>query len=448
MDIKFRLNRSRIPHQGLFWKASSRQKALITGYGGGKTKIGAAEIIKHSIQDPGLYHMAVSPTFPMAKKTIIPTIIETLEQNFDPPLLEDRDWTYNKSDHFFHIKAWNGRIWVGSGDNPASLKGPNLASYWLDEPGLMDKMVHKEMIGRLRAPGAKNPQGFLTGTPEGFNYLQELCEGDTKPKEMTVIRGKTTDNPYLPEAYVATLLDQYDEQLVRAYINGEFVNMAGGNAYYSFSEANKLNSFTPDASRAVHMAMDFNYDPMCSTLSQDAVIDGRPSVVVFQEFAFHNCNTDSACERVQEWLRETHGKEFRIEASLDPTDYLIYPDPACQSRNAHGVGKSDLALIRQAFTGKNAHVYVKPAAPKRKDRLNAVNAKLKNAYGHRTLYVTRNCKTLIRDFNAVTMEEFLNGNFKDPSLGHITDALGYQIDFRYPVISGGGRHTRTGGPSH
>ena len=113
------------------------------------------------------------------------------------------------------------------------------------------------------------------------------------------------------------------------------------------------------------------------------------------------------------------------------------------------VNGKTLPIIRKTFgSAKSAHVYIKPANPKRKDRLNAFNARLANAAGEIGLLIGRNCKELINDLQRVTMEEFLNDSFEDKSLGHITDGAGYFIDFRYPVISGAGKQTRSGGPSH
>jgi len=53
--------------------------------------------------------------------------------------------------------------------------------------------------------------------------------------------------------------------------------------------------------------------------------------------------------------------------------------------------------------------------------------------------VTKNCKRLRKDLSRVIMEEYLNGNFKDHEMGHITDALGYLVAYRYPI-----RTTRLG----
>jgi hypothetical protein len=66
------------------------------------------------------------------------------------------------------------------------------------------------------------------------------------------------------------------------------------------------------------------------------------------------------------------------------------------------------------------------------NRINAVNAKLKNAKGERYLFINRNCKHLIRDFEQVTYKEKSRDIDKsDLNLTHISDALGYYIEYEF-----------------
>jgi len=200
-----------------------------------------------------------------------------------------------------------------------------------------------------------------------------------------------------------------------------------GLAYYSFSADNICEPKQADPRQPIIIGMDFNYDPMSSVAIQEEIINGRRVPRVIESFAFRNCTTEAACERILAHF----GNDF---------SYEIYPDASANNRSAHGVGISDLAIIRKAFaSARGCHVYIKPSNPKRKDRLNSVNARLSNAAGEIGLLVGKNCKELINDFQRVTMNEYLNDSFEDKTLGHITDAIGYFIDFRYPVVSGSSR---------
>ena len=71
-------------------------------------------------------HLVVSPSYKMAKRTTVPMIESLLlgKKSLHPDLW----FRYHKTDHEFKIK-WRGRegkIWIASGDDPQSLKGPDV----------------------------------------------------------------------------------------------------------------------------------------------------------------------------------------------------------------------------------------------------------------------------------------------------------------------------------
>ena len=416
---------ARLTHQKAFMQSKARGKALVTGYGGGKSYAHCHEAIKHSILDNGIPHMMVSPSFPVAKKTLVPAMHEILQDQYG--LVSGKDYRFNKTDHEFFIHKWNGQIWIGAGERPDSLNGPNLGSFGIDEPGQQKKDVYTKMLARLRHPKARHLQYWLTGTPEGLNWFYDVCEGDNIPKDFELIRGKTTDNTHLPQSFIDDLYDQYDELLVDAYINGRFVNMTSGAAYHEYDEElNSIGSFDPDKSKPLLIGQDFNYDPMCTIVAQECRVNGKICVVVFDELFLHGADTDAAFEQ----LISKFGKDWRYE---------VYPDPACYSQTGHGAGKSDIDLIRNTFKRFEIHpgdgYWVNPAKkhPLRKDRLNSVNGLLCNSKKERRLLFTKNVKNIKNDMKKNTKEEFLNGKFKDPMQGHIGDALGYMVQKRYPI---------------
>lgn len=422
-----RLKLKRLLHQKKYIRSNAGTTALVTGYGGGKSKIGGARCVWNNYRNGGIPSLAVSPTYSMALKTVVPAITECLEKNFDPPLVDGKDFKYvGGAKSVFHIKPWNGIIYVGSADRPASLKGPNVGDLWIDEPGLCKIEGYQNAIARVRHPKAKVLQTGLTGTPEGLNWFYELCE-KKPPKDFELIRGKTTDNTYLPQSYIDNLYDQYDAILVEAYINGMFVNMAGMSAYHTFRDnldGNLTNKYEIDFRRPVYIGMDFNYDPMCSVLGQELIVEDCLIFVVFKEFYFRNCDTDAACEQIIDWCQQQYKGDIK---------YRVYPDPSYKGRASHGMGKTDKYLMDKAFAGKNYQALAPSQAPKRKDRLNTVNRLFCNANGIRRLFITEGCTHLRRDLTHITKEEFLNNNIKDDKLGHISDGLGYLISYRYPI---------------
>lgn len=129
-------------------------------------------------------------------------------------------------------------------------------------------------------------------------------------------------------------------------------------------------------------------------------------------------------------------------------------------------GKTFLAgieLIRAAWGPGRSAVYVAPtykqakriawkqlkqltkpwwaSNPPVKDRINCVNAKLRNYAGHHSLLVDPACKQLIKDFEQVCWKADPNGNAlaeldkSDPMRTHTSDAVGYLIAQDFPMRS-------------
>lgn len=77
---------------------------------------------------------------------------------------------------------------------------------------------------------------------------------------------------------------------------------------------------------------------------------------------------------------------------------------------------------------------VKKAAPAIKDRQNAVRAKIMNANGERSLYVNP-AKAPYTDRGLATVQLKKGSTFieEDSEVQHITTAIGYMIDFIWPI---------------
>ena len=100
-----------LPAQRAWWELPNFIKAMVGGYGSGKTHIGALRSLWLSYVNqphPGMY---VSPDYPTAKKTIIITLKDMLDK-------ANVGYIYNINEHQFVIPEWNGNIWIGSGDVP------------------------------------------------------------------------------------------------------------------------------------------------------------------------------------------------------------------------------------------------------------------------------------------------------------------------------------------
>ena len=138
---------------------------------------------------------------------------------------------------------------------------------------------------------------------------------------------------------------------------------------------------------------------------------------VIDEICLYSSNTD---EMVQE-VRNRY-----------PTQHITcFPDPAGVQRKTSAGGRTDISILQNA--GWN--VKFKPRHPLVRDRVNAVNSLLLNSNGDSRLLIDPKCKELIKCLTRFSYKEGTlipdkNGT-KDYS--HFPDALGYGVDYMFPV---------------
>lgn len=392
-------------HQRDLWNAKEFIKALVGGYGAGKTNICAKRAISLCLHNAPYPIMIVSPNYLQAKGTIIPTI---------KTLLDGRNikYKFNKSDFEFLIFR-NGRIgtiWIRSGDKPDSLKGPNLAAALIDEPFIQDYEVFDQMQKRVREPKASFKEIVLTGTPEQLNWGYDICEGDRKDEfDIKVIHAPTYANKALGEQVVSNMFAGADDKLIEAMREGKFVNMSKGAIYYAFNRSKHvINDFsfndTATNKEEVFIGMDFNVNPM----SFIAFVKREDVLIFFQEFALPNSDTQEACDIIKKLFGDRCKK--------------IFPDPACrQRRTSATAGKTDKSIIE--FNG--FEVIARAGHPTKRDRYNATNSRLSKE----KILIYKGCKNLIKSFEQMSHELLT----KQEALTHMPDAATYAVEYIYPI---------------
>lgn len=414
------------PHQKQFWELSNFIKVLVGGYGAGKTLIGSKRIISSALINAPCPVAAIGPSFPLARETSIATITDLLEGKVSLYGRRAFRWNYNATTKVFTIThgGRQGKIIVYSGDKPLSLRGPNLAAAWIDEPFIQDLEVFKQMIARVRHPQAKMREIFLTGTPEQLNWGYDLCMGHEEIGKYDVgfITASSRNNLALPEEYITTLAGAYSGKEADAYLDGMFVNLASGLVYHAFKQAeNVVDDGSPDTPPIIPegaelgAGMDFNVNPMSSCVFWK--LGNR--IHFFDEIELPNSDTEYLCSLLKE----------RYPNLVD-----IYPDPAGRARKTSSPGgRTDYWYIREAGFRINAPPYHDNV----RDSYNAVNGKLKNSMGTVTMTFSRQrCRKLIKYLNQYNYEE-MN---KQKEMSHLLDSMRYPISYLFPVYK---LHMRT-----
>jgi len=203
-----------------------------------------------------------------------------------------------------------------------------------------------------------------------------------------------------------------DQRTFRQEFEGTFENYAGS-IYYNFHPVESVIEKSIDWTKSLHIGMDFNVSPMSACVSQIE----KDRIYILDEVIIYGSNTDEMCEEI----RNRYGTRMPI---------FIYPDPASRQRKTSAGGRTDLSILQNA----GFNVKVKHKHPAVRDRINAVNSKLKDSQGNRYIFVSKSCKTLIKGLQRQTYKEDTNIPNKEDGFDHMNDALGYMIDYIKPLV--------------
>ncbi len=336
-------------------------------------------------------------------------------------------------------------IWMPSGkaeiifrsmDNYARIIGYETHHAILDEIDTIPKEKANNVWLRVLARNRKpyiNKQGLIgdntvgiTTTPEGFNFVYNMWVKQHKNNpDYHLIRGRTVDNFFLKPAYVQGLIRTYPPQLIRAYLNGEFVNLVGDTVYDGFDRIASHTHLTirdfPET-QAINIGMDFNVGRMAAAVIMKAT---DPSVKkAYQVDEFHH-------------IKDTPAMIEAINRKYPQRTIVIFPDASGGSRKSVDASKSDIKLLREAGFRINAPKKNPPV----RQRVVSVNTMFLNGAEERHFYIN----TTICPHTTEMLEKQIyadNGNPQKDGDEDILDALGYCIDRLFGLAKATARISR------
>lgn len=223
-------------------------KAFVAGFGSGKTWVGCSALSKHFMEWPGVNAGYFAPTYPQIRDIFYPTMDEVAY-----------DWglktKINQANHEVHIysgRQYRGTVICRSMEKPQTIVGFKIGHALVDELDVLTaikaQQAWRKIIARMRynIPGLRNGVDVTT-TPEGFKfvYQQFLKQVRDKPalgELYGLVQASTFDNELnLPPDYIPSLMESYPEQLIRAYLNGQFVNLASGTIYTAYDQIGRAH---------------------------------------------------------------------------------------------------------------------------------------------------------------------------------------------------------------
>ena len=381
-------------------EAPNRFRVLITGRRFGKTFLCIQELAKFS-RYPKRKCWYVAPTYRMAKDIVWNELVDRLTKH---------KWISKTNHSDLRITLRNGsEISLRGADNENSLRGVGLDFLVMDEFADIKEHAWFEVLRPTLSD--KNGSALFCGTPRGYgNWSYNLFTKEQEDTNWKSFQFTTLEGGQVSATEIDQARQDLDERTFKQEYMASFVNYAG-QIYYNFDRKdNVIEKYQPQ-SNEIHIGMDFNIDPMSAVVSE--VIGNN--IYIYDEIVIYSSNTD---EIVQEIRNRYAGKHI-----------FVYPDPASKQRKTSAGGVTDLAILKNA--GYNLRV--RNNHPLIRDRINAVNTKLKNANGKRSLFIDQRCKNVIKSIERQIYKEGTTVPDKDNNYDHMNDALGYMVEYLYPV---------------
>ena len=404
-----------LPHQWDFITNDKPIKALVGGFGSGKTYAFLHKTFINHVTKLNSSEMSngwvIYPTYELAEELFVEPMREIFERN-------GINFKYNVQKHKFTTPY--GIIKIYQLQKPQRIIGAELTYIGFDEFDVESwkncDIAYKKAIGRMR--GSDNCEVYIVTTPEGFKYTHhQFVENGNDSK--AIIHGKTTDNHFLPDSYVNLLEANYDKAMLEAYRDGQFVNISALSTYHSFERTKNVGECNYDRSLPVRIGLDWNVDPMCAVLFH--TYPNAPKVKIFDAISLsHQGQGDLLSARMCATIREKYPNN----------NYICYPDASGFQRHTSAM-YSDIDILKQ----HGFKVKVRKSNPPVVNRVNSVNKMLEGNNIKPNILIDPRCKALIQDLEKVTNKHGTRDIDKSNKLlTHMTDALGYAIEWEFPII--------------
>ena len=380
---------------------SHRFITVVAGRRFGKTHFSIRQLCLHA-RIPNSIVWYVAPTYRQAKQIVWRKLKNKLS---------DLRWTKKVNESELSIELKNGSIISLKGaDNADSLRGVGLDYLVMDEFADINSEAWYEVLRPTLAD--KEGGALFIGTPKGLgNWAHDLYDMPTEqPEQWSSYQFTTLQGGNVKPEEIEAAKRDLDERTFRQEFMATFETYAG-RIYYAFERIHNVVEVTELDLGVIYIGIDFNIDPM------SAVIATRKGdmLYVFDEIRMFSSNT-------QELVAE-------ISARYPKSRVWAYPDPASRQRKTSAGGLTDLTILQNAqFVVKcpTSHTPVR-------DRINAVNSRLKDSTGVRHLYISPKCKYTIEGLERQTYKEGTVQPDKESGYDHQMDALGYMVDYMFPI---------------
>lgn len=406
-----------LPKQDLFHKSNAKFRCYAGGFGSGKTLCGAAEAIQLSLEYPRNFGLVGRMTYPELRDTTwkeildFPILVDGKEVPFITSALVKN---YNKSEH--NIELVNGSVIIGRALEGSfhKVKSLNLGWFWIDELTETTKDMWLGLVGRLRRKNVRHT-GFGTTNPEGHDWVWQSWLAQDNPDHFLVL-APSTENFYLPDGYVDSLIGNYPPEWVKRYVHGSFDTFEGL-VFKEFQDREPfvVKPFTIPENWYRFVGIDHGYRNPTAILW--GAVSSEGVVYIYDEFYA----TQKLVSDLAEIIKTKNGEQ-RIQL------YLI--DPSTRNRN----GQTGRSVIDE-FNDRG--IFTQPANNDVRAGFNRVHEYFKIVGGKPRLRIFQNCVNLRTELQTYRWKDLSPSATQDSpekplkKNDHTVDALRYMICYLY-----------------
>jgi PBSX family phage terminase large subunit len=383
--------------------------SYIGGFGSGKSFALAAKLIFLGLRNPGGTLMACEPTFPMIRTVLVPAIDMALDQ-------WDIEYSFRASpqpEYSINLPTGPVTIYCQSAENYQRIRGQNICAAVWDEcdtsPVDTAQKAGEMLLARMRT-GELN-QLAVASTPEGFRWAyRTFVENDGPDKRL--IRVRTQDNPHLPADFIPSLERNYPSQLIQAYLEGHFVNLASCAIFPDFDRSLHYTDAQPRPDENIYIGIDINVGN-CATAH---CVKRDNAFHFFDEAVYRDT------QQIADGLKELYPHHFQRG------QLVLVPDAASKQRSTAAAQESDLGILKRA----GHTVSMQRSNPLVQDRLNSANALI----NQNRLFVGNKCKHWRRSLEQWAYDDKgkpEKGAVGMDDLSHMADAATY-VMYRMAAI--------------
>lgn len=262
-----------LPKQYEFLKAQEQFIGYVSGYGGGKTRVGTIKAAYLSMvpHNRGLVGMEASTDLDAAAERDLLDFLREANLLKEEPTSKNRRAIVTCIDPVtFKPLGATSEISFVHLDDPKHVRGRHLGWFWIDEGSKVKREAWQNLIGRLRLPSFRGRySAYVTGNPEGHNWIYDFFFNQEILETMTcadphcqltnaecnrrmrlkrrAIHCTSFDNYFLPKDYLENMVSSFTEEERKRYLEGSF-DIFEGQVFKEFSyETHVINNPWPNA---------------------------------------------------------------------------------------------------------------------------------------------------------------------------------------------------------